>query len=265
MNHKFDKQTNKPGGIRRTTDAPFVSRNQTRARNVTPIRLACALVLSLVSAHASTYLQVDSRVAGGPAVVSSLTDRSDAPVDLHTTTNYAMSYSYGSYTASADARGRAEVGALHLQADGAVRTDSTGALVSSWGQSEAVGSWDDNFTLNADPAHFGKLGSMTVTIDISGGLSLDGDVSSSVTFQTFSQFTDSYGTNNIVQGGTRIYVDTSGVNQIQSLNGALIGPGSWQRTVYFHFGRPMYVKVWGSATATADADAYAPGKPHMDA
>src|SRR6266446_2194312 len=217
MNDKFDELTKNLSRTGRMCDAAPVRHSPTKGRTANLItELACALAVSLASAHASTFADAESQAASGLTLVVSSTSRSNALVDLHATTNYAISYSYGSFSANAAGWGQAQAGMLRVHADGAVRTDSTGRLIGCTAIGRGLASWDDYFTLNADPAHFGKLGSMTVTLDISGGLDVDGYAGSSASFQTFSQFTDSYGSNNVVQGGTRLYVDTSGAKQIQA-------------------------------------------------
>ena len=117
--------------------------------------------------------------------------------------------------------------------------------------------WTDNFTVNADPALLGKLGEMTVKLRISGDLMTGGTYPGENAYlRVFLRIYDSYGADTRFQGGTMYKVDNDGIRQVFSVDGALIGPGLWQETFQFHFGRAAYLTAWVEVHADARSVAH---------
>jgi len=232
---------------------------------ITATSAACALVLAGVTAQATTFVNVSCQTSPGlGAIVLSSNSTSNVTLDFTAVTNYHASYSYGTIDASGTGWGTAQVGTLHLDAAATATAGVVANYLGCQATADVQGSWDDHFTLNAAPAYSGQLGSMTVTIYVGGSLFVSGYYGASTSFQFTSQLSDSAGTNNVLQGGKRLYVDSNGAVQTQPLDGLLLGPGILQRTVYFHFGRSIYVKTYAHTSVYADANAYVPGHEYSD-
>lgn len=220
----------------------------------------CAALTLASSSAARTVANVilDARGYGGSASTNQTAQSpSNSVVEINDGRTWVGTASFGRTDSSGSASVRSQVGVLHNHAHGRAEAQITavsGSLLPS-GRGAALATWDDRFTVNAGPSLSNQLGELTATIVVRGQLShVSTRTDAGLYFRLSCQLADSRGGGGSVtnfRGGTLLKVNAQGGVDALPLDGSLLGPGTYQIPIRFHFGAPIAVAVSGQVDADA--------------